>query len=126
VFEKSAKKHRAPICIAHGRPIDPLQTPTVPLVGPPPKSVLLGNDASPSGSSRMNTELPGGLDEARALFESLTQGQGVQTAITKYSVTRIFADDGTQLRINADGSIRIDLPISIDGRNWETIRFNSM
>ncbi|MGH6795392.1 MAG: hypothetical protein ACREDH_09400, partial [Methylocella sp.] len=109
--------------VEHGHPIDPLETPTVPLVAPPSKSVLIGNNPKPAGS-RFNTDMPGGLEEAETLFGSVTQGQTVKTEITDEGVTRMTADDGTQLRINADGSIRIDRPVSIEGIYRETIHFN--
>lgn len=57
------------------------------------------------------------------MFESRTQGQDVKTEITKYRVIRSYTDDGRQLRINADGTVRIDRPISIDGRTIEIVHF---
>jgi hypothetical protein len=63
------------------------------------------------------------LDEATALFESMTQGQAIEKDIGKDGATMLRAADGTQLRINVDGSIRIDRPIEIDGRKQETIHF---
>lgn len=85
--------------------------------------MLIGNNAKPV-SGRFNTDLPGGLEEAKALFGSLTKGQTVKTEITDKGVTRMTADDGTQLRINADGSIRINRPVSIERKYRETIHFN--
>lgn len=63
----------------------------------------------------MNSDLPGGFDEAKALIESLAMGQVVTTEITDKGVIRMAADDGTQLRIMPDGTVRIDRPISIRG-----------
>ncbi len=110
--------------IEHGRPIDPLEVPTVPLTGPPPSSTLIGNNARPSGS-KLNTDLVGGLDEAKSLFESLTEGQGTKTFITPDGVTITQADDGTLLRIMPDGSVRIERPVDIDGLRREVIHFNA-
>ena len=73
--------------------------------------------------SRFNTDLTGGLEEAKAMFDSLTKGQPVKTEITDRGVTRITADDGTQLRLTPNGDIRIDRPISIKGKYRETIHF---
>jgi hypothetical protein len=95
----------------------------VPLLAPPSRSVLIGNNATLAGS-RFNTDLPGGLDEATARFETLTKGQAIEKDIGKGGATMLRAADGTQLRINADGSIRIDRPIDIDGRKQETIHFS--
>jgi hypothetical protein len=108
--------------IEHGHPINPLETPIAPLAGPPPKSTLLGNNPKPS-SGRFNTDLPGGLEGAKALFESLAKDQAVTTEITDKGVTRMTADDGTQLRILPDGTVRIDRPVSIEGKHRETIHF---
>ena len=111
--------------IQHGRPIDPLQTPTVPAVGPPSKSVLIGNNpGTRPRSDRYNTDLPGGLDQAKALFESLTKGQSINTEVTKDGTTRYFTfDNKIQLRINSDGAIRIDREIDLNGKTRETIHF---
>jgi hypothetical protein len=105
--------------VRHGHPIDPGQVP-LPLLAPPSRSVLIGNN---SAGSRFNTDLPGGLDGAKALFESLTKGQAIEKDIGKGGATMLRAADGTQLRINADGSIRIDRVIDIDGRKQETTFF---
>jgi hypothetical protein len=53
----------------------------------------------------------------------MTQGQAIEKDIGKDGATMLRAADGTQLRINVDGSIRIDRPIEIDGRKQETIHF---
>jgi hypothetical protein len=41
-------------------------------VGPPSKSVLIGNNPD-EAKGRFNTDLTGGLEEAKAIFESLTE-----------------------------------------------------
>jgi hypothetical protein len=89
--------------------------------------VLIGNNAkSGSGSSRINTDLPGGLDEAKALFGQLTKGQQIKSEITKDGTTRYYTDDNkTQLRTNTDGAIRIDREIEFGSKNKETIHFNA-
>jgi hypothetical protein len=72
----------------------------------------------------INTDLPGGLDQAEALFESLTKGQSINTEVTKDGTTRYFTDDNKiQLRINSDGAIRIDREIDLNGKTRETIHF---
>lgn len=116
--------------VRHGRPLDPLDTPAVggaPAVRAPAaassKTELVGNNVQPAGG-RWNTDLPRGLSEAKAVFERLTVGQGVRTETTKDGVTRTIAEDGTQLRINADGSIRIDRSGDFGAKNHETIHFN--
>lgn len=108
--------------VEHGRPIDPGEVPVFPLVGPPSRSALIGNNSQPAGS-RFNTDLPGGLEDAKTLFESLTKGQVIEKDIGKDGAIMLRAVDGTQLRTNVDGSIRIDRSIDIDGRKQETIHF---
>lgn len=108
--------------IEHIHPVAPAVVPVFPRLRPPSRSALIGNNSKPAGS-RFNTDLPGGLDEATALFESMTQGQAIEKDIGKDGATMLRAADGTQLRINVDGSIRIDRPIEIDGRKQETIHF---
>jgi hypothetical protein len=112
--------------IKHGRPIDPIQTPTVPIVGPPSWSVLVGNNPRTRPSSnRINSDLPGGLDKAKTLFESLTKGRSIKMEVTKDGTTRYFTHDSkTQLRINSDGSVRIDREIELNGKDRETIHFS--
>jgi len=84
----------------------------------------MGSNPRPS-AGRFNTDLPGGLDEAKALFRSLTMGQAVKTEISDRGVMRFTADDGTQLRINAEGYARIDRPDSIARKYRETIHFKN-
>ncbi|MGH6796665.1 MAG: hypothetical protein ACREDD_10620 [Methylocella sp.] len=72
----------------------------------------------------MNTDLLGGLDEAKTLFESLTEGQTLTPDVSDKGTTMLRATDCTQLRINTDGSVRIDRPIDINGRTREKIHFN--
>jgi hypothetical protein len=109
--------------IEHKHPIDPLETPIAPLAGPPSRSVLIGNNARSGSADRTNSDLPGGLDEAKALFESLTKGQGARTFVTRDGVTITQADDGTQLRIMPDGSVRVERPINIGRKRREIIHF---
>ncbi|MGB6176285.1 MAG: hypothetical protein WBF43_08090 [Methylocella sp.] len=88
-----------------------------------PKSSLVGNNAK-IGSGGIKTDLPGGLDEAKDVFQRLTKGQTIGAPIVDKGTTMIRASDGTQLRINANGAVRIDRPIDIDGQKIETIHFN--
>jgi hypothetical protein len=108
--------------VEHGRA--PFELPT-PLLeeGLPSKSVLIGEHFRPA-SNQFNTDLPGGLDEAAALFKQLAEDQTIQTEVTSAGTTRYFAPDGTQLRINADGAIRLERPIDIDGKVREVIHFS--
>ncbi|WP_152428333.1 hypothetical protein [Methyloferula stellata] len=106
--------------VEHGHP----RPPPEPLVAPAevPKNVLLGLHARGSGS-KFNTDLPGGLNEAQKLFEALTRGQTVTTEVTERGVTRSHVPDGTQLRINANGGVRIERPITMGAKTMEVIHF---
>jgi hypothetical protein len=74
----------------------------------------------------MNSDLPGGLEEAEALFRSLTSGQTIIESVSARG-TRLFrASNGTQLRINPDGSVRIERLIDVNGRTREIIHFNPL
>ncbi len=106
--------------VAHGHP-RPFPEP---LVAPAevPKNVLLGLNARASGS-KFNTDLPGGQDEARKLFDALARGQTITTEVTERGVTRSHVPDGTQLRINANGGVRIERPITMGAKTMEVIHF---
>lgn len=73
---------------------------------------LLGENPVPgSGSNpRINTELPGGRATAKSIFRNAARGQDVtQTPLGNGGVRRTLPD-GTQIRMNPDGSTRLDLP----------------
>lgn len=105
-----------------GRPIEPGPT-LMPTFGGG-KSVLVGNNAKANSRGYM-TDLPGGLTEARTLFEQMTRGQTVTTDVSDRGVTRMSAPDGTMLRINADSGVRIERPIEIEDKTREVIHFKS-
>lgn len=107
--------------IEHGRPIEPGPTLIPPIGGG--KAVLLGNNADRGSAGKMNTDLPGGLAEAKAMFEQMTREQDTTTTISDRGVTLMMTPDGTMLRINADGGVRIERPIEIGDRTREVIHF---
>lgn len=81
---------------------------------------LLGRNPVSSGT-RTNTDLPGDLSTAKSIFRNQTRGQDVtQTTMPNGGVRRTAAD-GTQIRINPDGSARLDLPGRGNSPNGETI-----
>jgi hypothetical protein len=108
--------------LEHGRPIEP--GPTMIPAFSPPRSVLRGDNAAPA-ADRMNSDLPGGLDEATVLFGQMTRGQPLTKKITDRGVSMTTASDGTMLRINPDGSVRIERPIEIDDKTREIIHFKN-
>ncbi|TAK52435.1 MAG: RHS repeat-associated core domain-containing protein, partial [Gammaproteobacteria bacterium] len=82
---------------------------------------LLGRNPVSSGT-RTNTDLPGDLSTAKSIFRNQTRGQDVtQTTMSNGGVRRTAAD-GTQIRINPDGSARLDLPGRGNSPNGETIQ----
>jgi hypothetical protein len=70
---------------------------------------LLGQHPS-SGGGRVNTDLPGGRPAAKSIFRNQTKGQSVIQQPLGNGGVRRTAPDGTQIRLNPDGSTRIDLP----------------
>ena len=118
--------------VRHGRPLDPMQTPfggapssaAAPSSGLPSQFELLGNNPEPA-KNRWNTDLPGGSDEAKTLFQRLTTGQSVTTEKDKYGNTKTStSDQRLNLRIKVNGDVRIDRPVDIGGKDRETIHFN--
>jgi hypothetical protein len=118
----------------HGRPPTDLDAPSVPAPGQAPapalpgglpsKYELLGNNRE-DGRNRWNTDLPGGYDDAKAIFDRLTAGQPVTTEADKYGNSMTFTPDKQfLLRKDRNGDVRIDRPVDIGGKNRETIHFN--
>lgn len=91
----------------------------------PSKSELLGTNPK-DGGSRWNTDMPGGVDEAKSFFQRLTAGQSLTKKEDKYGNSRTTTSDQQyNLRINgSNGDVRIDRPIDIGGKDRETIHFN--
>ncbi|WP_374308907.1 hypothetical protein [Methylocella sp.] len=120
----------------HGRPIDPLDTTPLPLGAPrpasgpkpatgglPSKTEFLGSNPQPGGS-RWNTDLPGGKAEAEALFEQLRGSKQKFHEFDDAGSERIWTEDhSVQLRMKANGDIRIERQIDIGGKQFETIHF---
>ncbi len=107
--------------IAHGH-AHPLPEP---LISPAdiPKHVLLGLNGKAGNEGKFFSDLPGGQEAAEKLFNALTHGQSVTTEITSRGITRSYVPDGPQLRIEVDGTARIDRPILKEGRTTEVIHF---
>jgi RHS repeat-associated protein len=81
---------------------------------------LVGNNPR-EAKGRTNTDLPGGQDAAKDTFGQLTQGQKV---VTDPTTGHQVAADGTRLRLNPDGTARVDVPKSATRPKNETIHFN--
>jgi hypothetical protein len=60
---------------------------------------------------------------AKSIFRSQTKGQRVYQEKMPNGTIRRWSDDGTQIRMNPDGSTRLDLPGRGPAGN-ETIHFN--
>jgi len=75
--------------------------------------------------ARTNTDLDGFNDRATAksIFRNQTRGQRVSQTPAGGGVRR-HTEDGTQIRMNEDGSTRVDLPDRGTQPNGETIHFN--
>jgi uncharacterized protein RhaS with RHS repeats len=75
------------------------------------KPLLGRNPVQGSGSNpRVNTDLPGGRPVGKSIFRNAAKGQAVdQTKLGNGGVRRTLPD-GTQIRMNPDGSTRVDLP----------------
>jgi RHS repeat-associated protein len=82
---------------------------------------LLGRNAR-VGGSRVNTDLPGGRSTAKSIFRNRTRGQRVVDRSLSNGGIRRRAQDGTQIRMNPDGSTRIDIQHPNGTR--ETIHFD--
>jgi len=83
---------------------------------------LLGHNPR-SGNGRTNTDLPGGRAAAKSIFSNLTRGQPISQQPLGNGGVRRTAPDGTQIRLNADGTTRIDLP-GRGPQGRETIHFD--
>jgi hypothetical protein len=81
---------------------------------------LVGNNPK-DASGRVNTDLPGGHEAGQKAFGELTQGQDVE--IDPRTGHQI-AEDGTRLRLNQDGTARVDVPASTTRPKHETVHFN--
>ena len=82
-----------------------------PLVGSNPREA----------KGRTNTDLAGGHKAATDKFGELTKGQ--KTVVDPKSGHRVAAD-GTRLRLNPDGTARVDVPKSTNRPKHETVHFN--
>lgn len=61
---------------------------------------------------------------AKSIFRNQTKGQNIRQFENKRGDIIRRADDGTQIRMNPDGSTRLDLPGRGTQPNGETIHFN--
>jgi RHS repeat-associated protein len=86
-----------------------------PLLGRNPR---LGTGNPPA----VNTDLPGGRPVAKSIFRNQTKGTTIKQAPLENGGVRRFAPDGTQIRMNPNGSTRLDLPRGPTGR--EKIHFD--
>ena len=89
------------------------------------KKPLLGHNPKIK-KSRTLTDLDPVHDRATAksIFRNLSKGQHVRQFKNKKGDIIRRADDGTQIRMNPDGSTRLDLPGRGTQPNGETIHFN--
>ena len=62
------------------------------------------------GGGRVNTDLPGGRPVGKSIFRHLTKGQPIAQSEMANGGTRRTAPDGSQIRMNPDGSTRVDVP----------------
>ncbi|WP_373085468.1 hypothetical protein [Sneathiella sp.] len=74
-------------------------------------------------NKRTNTDLSGGRATAKSIFRNQTRGQKVTEDLTPNNSVMRRAEDGTTIRLNADGSTRLDLPGRGTRPNGETIHF---
>ncbi|KQY91781.1 hypothetical protein ASD21_15840, partial [Caulobacter sp. Root1455] len=81
---------------------------------------LLGRNPQ-AGGSRTNTDLPGGRSTAKSIFRNQTRGQSVSQQQLGNGGVRRSAPDGKQIRMNPNGSTRVDLPGRGPAKNGETI-----
>jgi RHS repeat-associated protein len=84
-------------------------------------SQLVGNNPR-DAKGRTNTDLPGGHEAAKDTFGKLTSGQDV--AVDPKTGHQVAAD-GTRLRLNPDGTARVDVPSSQTNPKRETVHFNN-
>lgn len=69
---------------------------------------LIGRNARVT-RSRVNTDLAGGRSTAKSIFRNRTRGQRVVDKPLGNGGVRRTAEDGTSIRLNPDGSARIDV-----------------
>jgi hypothetical protein len=81
---------------------------------------LLGRNPK-VGGNRTNTDLPGDRSTAKSIFRNQTRDQDVTQSSLPDGGVRRTAADGTQIRLNADGTTRLDLPGRGPSPNGETV-----
>ncbi len=81
---------------------------------------LLGQNPR-TANTRTNTDLPGDRATAKSIFRNQTRGQDVTQTTMPDGTVRRTAADGTQIRMNPDGTTRLDLPGRGPQPNGETI-----
>ena len=81
---------------------------------------LLGQNPK-DGGSRTNTDVKGDTATAKSIFRNQTKGQEVTQSSTSDGGVRRQAEDGTQIRMNPDGTSRLDLPGRGPAPNGETV-----
>jgi RHS repeat-associated protein len=75
--------------------------------------------------TRINTDLPGGRSVAKSIFQRLTRGQKIKQEVNPNgSIRRSTLDDSVQIRLNPDGTTRIDIRGANSFRDIETIHFD--
>ena len=100
---------------------DSKPAPATPAAGDKQPQPLVGNNPK-DGGSRTNTDLPGGHEAATGTFGEQTAGQAVRT---DPSTGHQVSEDGSRLRLNPDGTARVDLPNRGSQPNGETVHFNN-
>jgi RHS repeat-associated protein len=70
------------------------------------------------GGGRINTDLPGGRSAAKSLFRNMSEGPVEQAPLGNGGIRR-WDSSGVQIRMNRDGTTRVDLP----GTPPETIHY---
>ena len=81
---------------------------------------LLGQNARSAGK-RTATDLAGDRATAKSIFRNQTRGQDVTQTTMQNGGIRRTAADGTQIRMNPDGTTRLDLPARGPLPNGETV-----
>lgn len=79
-----------------------------------------GENVVEGSGNRVNSDLPGGQAAATQKFGELTKGQNTQTLPNGH----VVSEDNTRLRMNPDGTARVDRPATVTGGKHETIHFN--
>ena len=83
---------------------------------------LLGNNPRVT-TFRTNTDLLGGKTTAKSIFRNQTKGQKVEQFQDKNGTIRRRTENGIQIRMNSNGSTRLDLPGRGARPNGETVHF---